>query len=173
MNIAIRFEADQVANKSAYNEINANLSIDSNSTEIEIPISDLQFRMLALFLVFLSSILGIAPTSMGYFASLMANGEYSDSLYILRAFTAGTNFEWMLPCWQPMYPSANFSLKIGVMLSLSTVHVIADAFEDLDGLAGNFPVASIFITAGVYVMSAAENLSLHSFKNLVCSCPLL
>jgi hypothetical protein len=55
----------------------------------------------------------------------------------------------------------------GVMLSLSTVHVIADSFEDLDGVAGNFPVASIFIICGVYLMSAAENLSRSCFRSQV------
>ena len=56
----------------------------------------------------------------------------------------------------------------GVMLSLSTVHVIADSFEDLDGLAGTFPVASIFVIIGVYLMSIAENVSINCFKHQVC-----
>ena len=64
-------------------------AISISSVSDDFPGSDLQFRILALILVFLSSILGIGPTSMGYLAALMANGEYSDSLYILRAFTAG------------------------------------------------------------------------------------
>eukprot|EP00291_Cryptomonas_curvata_P003016 CAMPEP_0172197028 /NCGR_PEP_ID=MMETSP1050-20130122/27187_1 /TAXON_ID=233186 /ORGANISM="Cryptomonas curvata, Strain CCAP979/52" /LENGTH=133 /DNA_ID=CAMNT_0012873459 /DNA_START=45 /DNA_END=443 /DNA_ORIENTATION=+ len=110
-------------------------------TEPEIPLSDLNLRIGALVLVFLASIIGVGPTSMGYLASVTANGEYSDSLYILRAFTAG------------------------VMLSLSTVHVIADSFEELDGLAGNFPVASLFVIAGVYLMSAAENISISCFHH--------
>jgi hypothetical protein len=58
-------------------------------TEPDIPLTDLNLRIFALVLVFLASILGIGPTSMGYLASVTENGEYSDSLYILRAFTAG------------------------------------------------------------------------------------
>jgi hypothetical protein len=58
-------------------------------TEPDIPLTDLNLRIFALVLVFIASILGIGPTSMGYLASVTENGEYSDSLYILRAFTAG------------------------------------------------------------------------------------
>jgi hypothetical protein len=56
----------------------------------------------------------------------------------------------------------------GVMLSLSIVHVIADSFEDLDGLAGNYPIAAVFVITGVYLMSIAEIVSIHCFKHKVC-----
>ena len=68
---------------------NQSFSFPSGMTEPEIPLTDLNLRIFALVLVFLASIIGVGPTSMGYLASVTANGEYSDSLYILRAFTAG------------------------------------------------------------------------------------
>ncbi len=64
-------------------------SFPSAMTVPDIPLTDLNLRISALVLVFFASILGVGPTSMGYLASVSANGEYSDSMYILRAFTAG------------------------------------------------------------------------------------
>ncbi len=33
----------------------------------------------------------------------------------------------------------------GIMISLALVHIIAESFEVLDGVAGDYPVAAIFI----------------------------
>ncbi len=68
---------------------NQSFSFPPGMAEPEIPLTDLNLRICALVLVFLASILGVGPTSMGYLASVTSNGEYSDSLYVLRAFTAG------------------------------------------------------------------------------------
>ncbi len=61
----------------------------------------------------------------------------------------------------------NWMTPAGVMLSLSMVHVIADSFEELQGLAGDFPVASLFVIVGIYLMSAAENISISCFHHQV------
>ena len=50
--------------------------------------------------------------------------------------------------------------QAGVMLSLAFVHVIADGFHKMEGLAGDFPVASLFVMCGIMLMFITERASL-------------
>ncbi|EKX46121.1 hypothetical protein GUITHDRAFT_108155 [Guillardia theta CCMP2712] len=48
----------------------------------------------------------------------------------------------------------------GVMLALAFVHIISDAFSVMDGLTGNFPIASVLVMVGVMLMMLVERASL-------------
>ena len=46
------------------------------------------------------------------------------------------------------------------MLSLAFVHVISDGFKKMEGLTGDFPIASVFVMGGILLMFVVERASL-------------
>jgi zinc transporter 1/2/3 len=97
-------------------------------------------KITALFLILLSSLLGVLPPLL----QRQGSGKGSDpssTTYILRSFTAG------------------------LLLALAFVHLMQEGFEKLNGLAGDYPIASVLGMSGVLVMFITERVALDCFAN--------
>ena len=103
------------------------------------------FKVVAMAAIFAASLLGAAPPVIRRERSAGA-GAPSASHYLIRAFTSG------------------------ILLSLAFMHVIADGFEKMEGLGGDFPLAPIFVLAGIMLMFVVERASLDSFAGGGSAC---
>jgi hypothetical protein len=94
------------------------------------------FKVVAMVAIFAASLLGAAPPVIRRRERSAGAGAPSAAHYLIRAFTSG------------------------ILLSLAFLHVIADGFEKMEDLGGDFPLAPTFVLAGIMLMFVVERAGL-------------